>query len=183
MAPKPIRLTDPFIVLGESDVGPPVVEPIEFQCFSNGIHLTGESDDDLATFCDPDGFAYTLSLDLKMSLGPDSLDEAFETLGGPGTVVPFEFAYTHDPASATNPHWTGKVRIPAVPIVDAGINEPTSFTIDMEVIGEITRDNGSGVTRVLGSRTHSHGTSGTTGTNGGTVATPTVEQQGTEIAA
>jgi hypothetical protein len=128
---------------------------IEFVCFSNGIHLTGEPDDDLATFCDPDGFAYTLSLDLKMSLGTDSLDQAFITLGGPGTVVPFEFSYTTDPAAADNPVWSGKVRIPAIPIVDAGINEPTSFTIDMEVIGEITRDDGTLVT-VLGARTHTH---------------------------
>lgn len=155
MAPKPIRLTDPFIVLGADSVGPPVTTAIEFVCFSNGIHLTGEPDDELATFCDPDGFAYTLSLDLKMSLGADSLDQAFITLGGPGTVVPFEFAYAHGDASIDNPHWSGKVRIPAIPIVDAGINEPTSFTIDMEVIGEITRDDGS-VATVLGARTHTH---------------------------
>src|SRR5687767_987749 len=111
MAVKPIRLTDPFITLGADDASAvPPTTAIEFQCFSNGIHLTGEADDDLATFCDPDGFAYTLSLDLKMSLGTGSLDEAFETLGGPGTVVPFEFAYTHDEASKDNPHWSGEVR-------------------------------------------------------------------------
>ena len=173
MAVKPIRLTAPFIVLGTDSAGPPVTVAYEFECFSNGIHLTGEPDDELATFCDPDGFAYTLSLDLKMSLGADSLDAAFEGLGGPGTVVPFEFAYTHDPASVDNPHWTGEVRIPAIPIVDAGINEPTSITIDMDVIGEITRDDGV-VTRVLGAnRYHSHATRGTTGTNGGT--SPTVD--------
>lgn len=155
MPVKPIRLTDPFIELG------PTATAIAFECFSNGIHLTGEADDELATFCDPDGFAYTLSLDLKMSLGPDSLDEAFETLGGPGTVVDFDFAYQQGPASATNPHWSGRVRIPAVPIVDAGINEPTSFTIDMEVIGDITRDDGV-VQRVIGTRTHTHTHNGET---------------------
>jgi len=155
MAPKPVRLTDPHITLGETTTGPPATVAIEFVCFSNGIHLTGEPDDELATFCDPDGFAYTLSLDLKMSLGVDSLDQAFITLGGPGTVVPFEFSYTDDPASIDNPVWTGKVRIPAIPIVDAGINEPTSFTIDMEVIGEITRDDGA-IQTVLGARTHTH---------------------------
>ena len=143
MAPKPIRLTDPFIVLGTDSVGPPPTTAHDFQCFSNGIHLTGDADDDLATFCDPQGFAYTLSLDLKMSLGPESLDAALEGLGGPGTVVPFEFAYTPDPASATNPHWSGKVRLPAFPIVDAGINEATSFTVDMDVVGEIMRDDGT----------------------------------------
>lgn len=159
-APKPIRLTDPFITLGTDSVGPPVTTAHSFQCFSNGIHITGEADDNLATFCDPEGFAYTLSLDLKMSLGAESLDEAFEALGGPGTVVPFEFAYTGDVASADNPHWTGKVRIPAVPIVDAGINEATSFTIDMSVIGDISKDSGAGMT-VLGTRTHSHGSTDT----------------------
>lgn len=157
MAPKPIRLTDPFITLGADDpIAVPPTTAYSFQCFSNGIHLTGESDDDLATFCDPQGFAYTLSLDLKMSLGPESLDEAIQNLGGPGTVVPFEFAYTGDPASASNPHWTGKVRLPAFPIVDAGINEATSFTVDMDVIGEITRDDGTTQTMVGASAPHDH---------------------------
>lgn len=155
MAPKPIRLTDPFITLGTDSVGPPVTTAYSFQCFSNGIHLTGDADDDLATFCDPQGFAYTLSLDLKMSLGPESLDEALQGLGGAGTVVPFEFAYTPDPASATNPHWSGSVRLPAFPIVDAGINEATSFTADMDVIGEITRDDGTTQT-ILGATDHVH---------------------------
>lgn len=156
MSVKPIRLTDPYIVLGVDGVGPPVTVAQEFVCYSNGIHLTGDNDDALATFCDPQGFAYTLSLDLKMSLGAGSLDEAFEALGGAGTVVPFEFAYTSAVASADNPHWTGTVRIPAIPIVDAGINEPTSFTIDMEVIGDILRDSGTGTTRVVGATSHVH---------------------------
>jgi hypothetical protein len=156
-APKPIRLTDPFITLGVDGVGPPVTTAHSFQCFSNGIHLTGEADDNLATFCDPEGFAYTLSLDLKMSLGAESLDAAFEALGGPGTVVPFEFAYTPDPAAADNPHWSGKVRIPAYPIVDAGINEATSFTVDMPVIGDITKDVGT-MTFTVGTQSHTHST-------------------------
>lgn len=151
MAVKPIRLIDPWIKLGESATA------VDFKCFSNGIHLTGENDDDLATFCDPQGFAYTLSLDLKMSLGVDSLDAAFETLGGPGTVVAFEFAYKDDVASVDNPHWSGEVRLPAIPIVDAGINEPTSFTVDMEVIGDILKDDGT-VTRAWPYATHSHET-------------------------
>lgn len=157
-APKPIRLTDPFITLGTDSVGPPATTAHSFQCFSNGIHLTGEASDDLATFCDPQGFAYTLSLDLKMSLGTESLDEAVQALGGPGTVVPFEFAYTGDPASAANPHWSGEVRLPAFPIVDAGINEATSFTVDMAVIGEIMRDDGAGAFAYPNTTTHTHET-------------------------
>lgn len=137
---KPVRLTDPFITLGVDGVGPPVTTAHDMQCFSNGIHLTGEADTDLATFCDPEGFAYTLTLDLKMSLGAGSLDEALEALGGPGTVVPFEFAYTSDPASPDNPHWTGTCRLPAVPVVDAGINEPTSFSMEMPVIGDVVKE-------------------------------------------
>ena len=155
-APKPIRLTNPFIVLGTDSAGPPVTTAHDFQCFSNGIHLTGEADDDLATFCDPQGFAYTLSLDLKMSLGTDSLDAALQALGGPGTVVPFEFAYTPDVAGPTNPHWSGEVRLPAFPIVDAGINEATSFTVDMDVIGEIMRDDGAGAFRWPTGLSHTH---------------------------
>jgi hypothetical protein len=154
--PKPIRLTDPLIVLGKDDpIATPPTTAHAFVCFSNGIHLTGDADDDLATFCDPEGFAYTLSLDLKMSLGPESLDEALMALGGPGTVVDFEFSYVDDVASAVNPHWSGRVRIPAWPIVDAGINEATSFTIDMPVIGDVLRDDGS-VTRAIGTTNHTH---------------------------
>lgn len=141
MAARPVRLIDPYIILGGPAPGPPA--PVNFQCFSNGIHLTGESDDDLATFCDPEGFAYTLTLDLKMSLGADSVDQALQTLGGTGTVVNFEFAYTDDPASIDNPHWSGEVRIPAIPVVDAGINEPTSFSLEMPVIGDVVRDDGT----------------------------------------
>lgn len=153
MAVKPIRLTNPFIQLG----GPTTPPPVDFECFANGIHLTGEENDDLATFCDPQGYEYTLSLDLKMSLGAGSLDAAFDGLGGPGTVVAFEFAYTDAAASADNPHWSGQVRIPAIPIVDAGINEPTSFTIDMAIVGEITRDDGT-VARTWPNATHTHAT-------------------------
>ena len=71
--------------------------------------------------------AYTRS---KMSLGSESLDEALWALGGPGTVVPFEFAYTNaDPHTAANPHWTGtRFGRLAIPIVDAGINETTKST-------------------------------------------------------
>jgi hypothetical protein len=90
-----------------------------------------------------------------MSLGAESLDEALMALGGPGTVVAFEFAYTDAVASVDNPHWLGEVRIPAWPIVDAGINEATSFTIDMPVIGDVTRDDGT-VVRVIGARAHTH---------------------------
>lgn len=155
MAPKPIRLTDPFIVLGEDDaVAVPPTVAQDMKCFSNGVHLTGEDDDDLATFCDPQGFSYTLTLDLKMSLGPDSLDAALQALGGPGTVVAFDFAYTDDPASASNPHWTGKCRLPAVPIVDAGINEPTSFSMEMPVIGDVIRDDGTTLAALGGNHTH-----------------------------
>lgn len=141
---KPVKLIDPWIQLGASDVGPPVVEPVDVKCFAKGIHLMGEEDDALATFCDPLGYSWALSIDFLMSLGPDSLDEALQSLGGPGTVVPFEFAYTNDPASPSNPHWSGKVRLTAYPIVDAQINEPTEFTMEMDVIGEIIRDDGSG---------------------------------------
>jgi hypothetical protein len=162
MAIKPVRLTNPFITLGDTT-------PVDFECFSNGIHLTGEENDDLATFCDPQGYEYTLSLDLKMSLGAGSLDAAWDTLGGPGTVVPFEFAYTNAVASADNPHWTGEVRLAAIPIVDAGINEPTSFTVDMDIIGDITRDDGT-VQTVIGSSSHTHMTSSSPNTVEETVA-------------
>lgn len=140
MSARVVRLTDPFITLAAQSGTP---TPIDFTCFIAGIHLTGEEDDALATFCDPQGFAYTLLLDGKMSLGVGSLDEALENLGGPGTVVDFEFAYTKEVASVDNPHWTGAVRIPATAIVDAGINEPSDVPIEMPVIGDVTKDTGA----------------------------------------
>jgi hypothetical protein len=89
-----------------------------------------------------------------MSIGQESCDEALQSLGGPGTTVPFEFAYTNDPPSATNPHWSGTVMLTAYPIVDAQVNEPTEFEYSLDVIGEISRDDGGGAV-VLGA-THSH---------------------------
>lgn len=150
MAARPIRLTDPFITLGATT-------PEDLQCFCSGIHLMPEEDDAAATFCDPLGFTWVLTLDLKFSVGPDSLDEALQGLGGPGTVVPFDFAYRDAAASATNPHWTGDVRLVAYPIVDAGINEVTEINLEMDVIGDITRDDGTVQTLMLANG-HSHAT-------------------------
>jgi hypothetical protein len=141
---RPIKLVDPYIVLGEDDaVAVPPTTAQVLTCFAKGVHLLGEEDDALATFCDPLGYSWKLSIDLLMSFGANSLDAALQSLGGSGTVVPFEFAYTPDPASITNPHWTGQVRLTAYPIVDAGINEPTEFTMEMDVIGDIIRDDGT----------------------------------------
>lgn len=137
MSGRPVRLTDPFITLSTDETTPVTVD---FTCFIAGIHLVGEEDDDLATFCDPNGFAYTLTLDGKQSLGADGLEEALDSLGGPGTVVGFEFAYTKDPPSIDNPHWSGKVRIPAWNIVDAGINEASDVPLEMDVIGDVVKE-------------------------------------------
>lgn len=137
MAPRPVRLTNPFITLTNQEAVPVTVD---FTCFASGIHLVPEEDDAAATFCDPMGFLWTLTLDLKMSLGTGSLEAAFNSLGGPGTVVEFDFAYNDDVASEDNPHWTGEVRLVAYAIVDAGINEPTEITYELEVIGEPVRE-------------------------------------------
>ncbi|MET0462064.1 MAG: hypothetical protein ABW007_02885 [Chitinophagaceae bacterium] len=155
MAARPIKLIDPWIKLGVDDpVGPPITEAVDMKCFAKGVHLMGEEDDALVTFCDPLGYSWSLTLDLLMSIGPDSCDEALQSLGGPGTVVPFEFAYTNDPASPTNPHWSGTVMLVAYPIVDAQVNEPTEFELEMDVIGEIMRDDGGGAMAISGNHTH-----------------------------
>lgn len=137
---RPVKLTDPFIVLGTDSVGPPVTVAVDLTCFAKGVHLMGEEDDALATFCDPQGYSWVLGIDLLMSLGADGLETKLLSLGGPGTVVAFEFAYRDEVASEDNPHWTGEVRLAAWPVVDAGINEPTEFTLEMDVIGEVTRE-------------------------------------------
>ena len=151
MATRPIKLIDPWIKLGTQ------LEQVDMKCFAKGIHLMGEEDDALMTFCDPLGYSWVLSLDLLMSVGVGSCDEALQSLGGPGTTVDFEFAYTNDPPGVENPHWSGQVMLVAYPIVDAQVNEPTEFTMEMDVIGEILRDDGS-VTLVVGSPRHTHGT-------------------------
>lgn len=166
MAVRPIRLTDPWITLGVDGVGPPVTVQADLTCFSSGIHLTPEEDDAAATFCDPLGFVWKLIIDLKMSLGPDSLDEALTSIGGPGAVVPFEFAYRNEPASATNPHWSGEVRLVAYPIVDAGINEVTEINLEMDIIGDISRDDGTGVTVIRTAGNHSHASKAAPATKG-----------------
>jgi hypothetical protein len=161
MAAKPIKLQDPWITLGTDSAGPPVTVSADLTCFSSGVHLVPEEDDAAATFCDPLGFAWVLTIDLKMSLGPDSLDEALTAIGGPGTVVPFEFAYRNEAASATNPHWTGEVRLVAYAIVDAGINEVTEINLEMDVIGDITRDDGTVLTVLGATGSHTHASKGT----------------------
>lgn len=155
MAARPIRLTDPFITLGVDDAGPPATVAADLKCFASGIHIVPEEDDAAATFCDPLGFQWVMTLDLKMSVGDDSLDEALASLGGPGTVVPFDFAYRDAPAAADNPHWTGEVRLVAYAIVDAGINEVTEINMEMDVIGDIERDDGTTVTMMLANG-HTH---------------------------
>lgn len=126
MAAKPIRLTNPTLLLGASDV----------TCFARRIKLAPEEDSALATFCDPNGYAWVMAIDFLVSFGAESLDAALTAAGLPGTVVAFDFSYTEEVASATNPHWTGEVRLTPIPIVDAGINEPTEFTMEMDVVGE-----------------------------------------------
>jgi len=158
MAARPVRLVDPFITLGvDEPVGPPITVAVDLTCYAKGIHLTPEEDDAAATFCDPLGFSWLLTLDLLQSLGVDGLEEALGSLGGPGTVVPFEFAFTKAVASVDNPHWTGEVRITAYPIVDAGINEVTEINLEMDVIGDVSKDDGSVVT-VVGASGHTHTT-------------------------
>lgn len=143
---RPIKLVDPFITL--SNAATPAVT-VDLKCFAKGVHLMGEEDDALATFCDPLGYSWTLNIDLLMSLGANGVYTALMSLGGPGTVVDFEFAYTPDVASVDNPHWTGKCRLVAWPVVDAGINEPTEFSIEMDVIGEVIMDDGTtGLTNI-----------------------------------
>jgi len=140
MVAKPTRLTDPFIILTGSGVTP---TPVQLKCYAKAIHLVPESDDAAATFCDPLGYSWTLTVDLLQSVGADGLDEALWSLGGPGTVCEFEFAYRDDgasPATVDNPHWSGTCRLVAWAVVDSGINETTEINLEMTVIGEVVRD-------------------------------------------
>lgn len=137
----PQKLTYPYITLASQGTTPVVVD---LTCFARGIHIMGEEDDASATFCDPLGYTWMITVDLLQSLGADGLDEALWSLGGPGTIVDFEFAYNKEgtPQTGTvdNPLWTGTARLTAWPVVDAGINEPTEINLEMDVIGEIARE-------------------------------------------
>jgi len=138
---KPVKLTNPFITLSTTGATPVTVD---LTCYARGLHLMGEENDALATFCDPLGYDWLLTIDLLQSLGDEGLDTLLWSLGGPGTVVDFQFAYMKmEPGpqvgSADNPLWEGQVRLAAWPIVDAGINEPTEINLEMDVIGDITR--------------------------------------------
>ena len=134
MAVRPIRLIDPWIKLGATTTLQ------DMKCFASGIHLVPEEDDAAATFCDPLGYQWVLTIDLKMSVGPGSADDALWALGGPGTVIPWEFAYTSAIASATNPHWSGTARLVAWAVVDSGINETTEINLELNVIGDVVRN-------------------------------------------
>ena len=137
---RPERLTDPHITLTGAGASP---QPLQLKCFAKGIHLVPEEDDAAATFCDPLGYQWVLTIDLLQSVGADGLDEALWGLGGPGTVVDFDFAYYDDavtPPGIENPHWTGQARLVAWSVVDAGINETTEINLEMNVIGDVTRE-------------------------------------------
>lgn len=138
MTARPVRLVDPFITLTGAGTTP---TPVELKCFAKGIHLVPEEDDAAATFCDPLGYSWVLTVDLLQSVGADGLDEALWSLGGPGTVVEFDFAYsdTAGPGTVDNPHWTGTARLVAWSVVDSGINETTEINLEMTVIGDVTR--------------------------------------------
>ena len=137
---RPERLTDPHITLTGAGASP---SPVQLKCFAKGIHLVPEEDDAAATFCDPLGYSWVLTIDLLQSVGADGLDEALWGLGGPGTVVEFDFAYYDDaitPPGIENPHWTGSARLTAWSPVDAGINETTEINLEMAVIGDVIRE-------------------------------------------
>lgn len=139
MAARPERLTDPYITLTGSGTTP---AEVNLKCFAKGIHLVPEADDAAATFCDPLGYSWVLTVDLLQSVGADGLDEALWSLGGPGTVVEFDFSYYDDsitPPGIENPHWTGTARLVAWAVVDAGINETTEINLEMDVIGDVVR--------------------------------------------
>lgn len=139
VAPKAAKLVDPVITLTGAGTTP---TPVEMKCFARGIHLVPETDDAAATFCDPLGYSWLLTIDLVQSLGTDGLDAALWSLGGPGTMVDFEIAYVDDgvtPASEDNPHWSGTARLTAWAPVDAGINEPTEINLEMTVVGDVVR--------------------------------------------
>lgn len=136
---RPVRLVSPFITV--SNRAEPVVT-VDLTCYSRGVHLSPDEDDASATFCDPLGFTWVLTLDLLQSLGADGLHTLLTSLGGPGTLIDWEFAYTDAVASVDNPHWTGEARLPAWAIVDAGINEPTEINLEFAVIGDPVEDDG-----------------------------------------
>lgn len=138
---RPVKLVSPYLVFSNQEATP--VE-VNLTCYARGVHLVPEEDDASATFCDPLGFTWVLTVDLLQSLGAEGLDELLWSLGGPGTRITVEFAYT-DPATpgtgtADNPIWTVETRLPAWSVVDAGINEPTEINLEMAVIGDPVRD-------------------------------------------
>ena len=133
---RPVKLTNPFITFTNQEVTPVT---IELTCYARGVHLVPEEDDASATFCDPLGFAWVLTVDLLQSLGAEGLEELLSSLGGPGTLIDWEFAYTDAVASVDNPHWAGEARLPAWAPVDAGINEPTEINMELAVIGDVEK--------------------------------------------
>lgn len=137
---RPIKLVNPFLEFTSKGTTPVTVN---LTCYARGVHLVPEEDDASATFCDPLGFTWTLTVDLLQSLGAEGLDALLWSLGGPGTLIDVTFAYTDPGATAPtedNPTWTVETRLAAWAIVDAGINEPTEINMEMTVIGEPVRE-------------------------------------------
>lgn len=128
---SPFKLVKPSLLIGTSP------NQIELNCAGRKVALVPTDDTASATWCDPDGSAYELRLDVLQSFGAEGLWNQLHPLKN--TDVAFEFLLKAGSAvSEANPKVTGTLRIPRVPFIEAGIKEFHAYTIPFEIENEPT---------------------------------------------
>lgn len=129
----PFVLTKPSIMIGTS----PAMK--ELRCAANQItHAIDQGTNDYDTYCGSYrsyGVArHTLTITIYQNFDTDGPWQVLKPLEN--TVVDFTLLPDDNQASGpTNPLMFGKVRVPAIPFLDAGVNEASSIDIELSIQG------------------------------------------------
>jgi hypothetical protein len=131
--------TPPFILISPSiKLGPPATA-VEIKCSTHQIsHGIDQNSNDYETFCGSYrvyGAAHeTITLTVYQNFDPTGPWAVLSPLRG--QTVEFELLPDDRvAASPTNPKMTGVVRVPAMPFIDAAVNEASEIDVELAIQG------------------------------------------------
>jgi hypothetical protein len=120
----------------------------DLDCHMRKASLLPEDDEvDVATFCNPKGRApgatgWTLEIDVLQSFGDglttDGLYDQLAPLAKTRVAFTLEMDKLTGP-DEENPHFTGFVYVPSIPVLDSTIGDKSEFTLTFYVDGEPTK--------------------------------------------
>lgn len=139
--------TPPFILTSpQFAIGPESGPLQDIKCSLNQISCGVDQDsNDYDTFCGSYRAygvpRFTITLTVYQNFDPTGPWAILWPLAG--TLADFELLPDGtQPASATNPMMSGKVRVPYMPFLDAAVNEASSIDLELSVQGIPTFDEG-----------------------------------------